>query len=153
MNIPLLFFFTLSVGRRLEHMFSPKFRFQFGKVRKQRRTAVRDQLNFFFGSHFWPIIQTWTRRLPRRSSSVVQAPSPFLEPSSSYSVMAPMQREPGQKGVQWSNIAVGAYASNARGSSTLTDEYGRCNYEYGECHWCSMWIQLAHWDLDNEWIS
>lgn len=43
--------------------------------------------------------------------------------------MAPMQKEPGQKGVNWSNIAVGARVCRTR--ERLTNVIHRCYYEYG----------------------
>jgi hypothetical protein len=42
-----------------------------------------------------------------------------------------MQREPGQKGVNWSNIAVGAYTSFTLPDTARPNLRDRCNHEHG----------------------
>ncbi len=47
-----------------------------------------------------------------------------------------MQKEPGQKGVNWSNIAVGAYISSTLPEPARHNTRDRCNHEHGTivCH-------------------
>jgi hypothetical protein len=42
-----------------------------------------------------------------------------------------MQKEPGKKGVNWSNIAVGAYTSFALPDPAKPNTRDRCNHEHG----------------------
>ena len=42
-----------------------------------------------------------------------------------------MQREPGQKGVNWSNIAVGTYTAFILPDPARPNTRDRCNHEYG----------------------
>jgi hypothetical protein len=42
-----------------------------------------------------------------------------------------VQREPGQKGVNWSNIAVGAYTFFTLSDPARPNTRDRCNHEHG----------------------